>query len=195
MMTSNKNPKYTFALIAFLLFTGLGTMIQAQTTKRTKTKKTTKTVNIPVAIAPPPAIVKVEPDTLRNPTEAYSEIRNIDLGPVEAKVGEKPSLQVKQRAKYKGNLIEDLGNALDYPDVPEEEMRSGRIRVQFEISIEGNVEDVNVLGAGLGAAYNNAAINAIKKLGPWEPAMENGKKVREVMVQHLNFQNQDPEVE
>lgn len=180
MITHSKKPHYIVALTAFIILAGSGTVLQSQVKAKVKE---VPTVSPTPTVSQSPEILYKQPPPPGPGTVKHAIVNK----------GNDPSFPVEQKVKYKGNLNEDIGKYLEYPDLEVAERVNGRLHVQFVVSAEGKTEDVKVLGKGLGAVYNNAAITAVKKLTDWDPASENGKAVKSIVVLPISFVSNDEE--
>lgn len=59
--------------------------------------------------------------------------------------------------------------------------------VQFVVDVEGNVSDVRPL-TNLGYGMESEAVRVLKRSGRWEPAIQNGRKVKAYRKQPITFQ-------
>ena len=81
--------------------------------------------------------------------------------------------------EYIGDVFQDISKNVVYPEKCKEEGIQGTVYVQFVVNTEGGIEDVKILrGVKGGAELEIAAIQAVRKLGKFKPAMQNGKTVK-----------------
>lgn len=91
-------------------------------------------------------------------------------------------------AKFNGNWKSFLERNLNANVPNENNAPPGRysVVVQFVVDVEGNVSDIKTLtnhGYGLEAE----AVRVLKKAAKWEPAIQNGKKVKAYRKQVITF--------
>lgn len=90
--------------------------------------------------------------------------------------------------EYIGDVNKDIAKNVVYPDRCKEEGIQGTVYVQFVVNKVGNVEDVKILrGVKGGAELEIAAIQAVRKLGKFKPAMQNGETVKCRMTVPIKF--------
>jgi protein TonB len=95
---------------------------------------------------------------------------------------------VQVHAKYLGNWERFLLRNLN-ADIPRDNGASpGRytIKVQFVVDKEGNVSDIKAL-TNEGYGMEEEAVRVLKKADKWEPAIQNGFKVRAYHTQMITF--------
>lgn len=94
---------------------------------------------------------------------------------------------VSKKAAFKGDMASYLRSNLKYPPQAMETGLEGTVVVQFEVDKSGRVINPKVLndpGGGLG----KEAIRVINSTnGKWEPAEQNGKQVRSLFSQRVQF--------
>jgi periplasmic protein TonB len=97
-------------------------------------------------------------------------------------------------AKFNGNWKAFLEKNLN-PNVPSDNgAPAGRYPVvmQFVVDLDGNVSDIKALSSN-GYGMENEAIRVLKKAAKWEPAIQNGRKVKAYRKQVITFEVLDSE--
>lgn len=101
--------------------------------------------------------------------------------------------RVEKKAEYIGGkeaLIRDIKNNLVYPQKAKEEMIEGRVFVKLIVKRDSstcNHEIVREVNPDL----DQAALQAVTKLGKWEPARNNGKPVNSYFTLPVTFKLKD----
>ena len=98
-------------------------------------------------------------------------------------------LVVDVQAAYSGNWVKFLMRNLD-PEVPlQHDAPPGRytIVIQFVVDKEGNVSDIKPL-THIGYGMEEEAVRVLKKATKWEPAIQNGLKVKAYRQQPITFE-------
>ncbi|MBE7172223.1 MAG: TonB family protein [Williamsia sp.] len=80
-----------------------------------------------------------------------------------------------------------LNKTFHYPEEAQANEIQGTVVVQFIVDKEGNVSDVEVVSGPSGGGLREEAIRVIKKSGKWEPAIQNGRKVKSYKKQPVIF--------
>jgi TonB family protein len=96
---------------------------------------------------------------------------------------------VQKRAEYKGGdqaLYKDLSAALKYPKRARRNGREGKVFIQFTIDKKGDFKNVNVI-RGFDPDCDQAALDAVSKLGKWNPAMHKNKPVQSGFILPVRF--------
>lgn len=121
---------------------------------------------------------------------------NIDNGKdvIESKknVVDEPVTIVQVEAKFIGNWQKFLEKNLN-PELPVNNgapAGSYRIELQFVVDTSGNVSDITPL-TNLGYGMEQEAIRVLKRATKWEPAIQNGYKVKAYRRQAITFQVMD----
>ncbi len=114
-----------------------------------------------------------------------------DKGVIETKEvkDEGPVTFVEVQAKFIGDWRKFLLKNLD-PDVPaRNNAPAGRhtVMIQFVVDKEGNVSDIKAL-THVGYGMEEEAIRVIRKASQWEPAIQNGYKVKAYRQQPITFE-------
>lgn len=95
-----------------------------------------------------------------------------------------------QAAQFPGG-IEGLSNfvadQLVYPIEARKNAVEGTVKVAFEISPDGTVQNAEVV-ASLGSGCDEAALNVVNAMPDWEPATRNGEKVMTKAIIPITFQ-------
>jgi len=96
---------------------------------------------------------------------------------------------VEIEAKFTGNWEKFLRNNLR-GEVPVDNgapVGDYTIEVQFVVDVDGNVSDIKPL-TNLGYGMEQEAVRVLKKATKWEPAIQNGHKVKAYRKQRITFQ-------
>jgi len=105
------------------------------------------------------------------------------------KIPDEPLEIVQVPAKFSGNWVKFLLRNLD-PEVPARNgAPAGRhtVIIKFIIDVDGNISNLKALtNAGFGMEAE--AIRVIKKAEKWEPAIQNGIKVKAYRQQPITFE-------
>lgn len=64
----------------------------------------------------------------------------------------------------------------------------GTVMLRFVVDIDGAISDISVISGP--KEYQDAAIKAIRKSGKWEPALQNGHKVKTYKIQAITIRLQ-----
>lgn len=105
------------------------------------------------------------------------------------KVSDEPFTIVEIDAKYAGNWKSFLERNLN-PNVPADNNApegSYSVLIQFVVDVEGNVSDIKPL-TNHGYGLEQEAVRVLKKAAKWEPAIQNGIKVKAYRRQVITFQ-------
>lgn len=97
---------------------------------------------------------------------------------------------VEQMPTMKPNQQEGmkkLNNCIEYPEMAKRAGVEGRVTVQFVVNEQGNVEQPNVIGEGLGAGLDKEAIRCVKQLS-FTPGEQRGNPVKVRFALPVNFQ-------
>jgi protein TonB len=151
---------------------------------------------------PPPTVDDL--DVAKPGTETHTGIS--DVGDVLASgsvasiaVTEKPDIEpleddivvevADEPASFPGGLNawrRFLERNLNYPNHAQDNGTSGIVRVRFIVDREGNISEVQALD-NPGDGLAEEAVRIIKKGPKWKPARRNGRNVRYLHVQSINF--------
>ncbi len=80
-----------------------------------------------------------------------------------------------------------LNKTFRYPQEAQENEIQGTVVVQFIVDKDGNVSDVEAVSGPTNGGLRDEAIRVIKKSGKWEPAVQNGRKVKSYKKQPITF--------
>src|ERR1700712_4771695 len=80
-----------------------------------------------------------------------------------------------------------LNKTFRYPQEAQDNDIQGTVVVQFIVDKEGNVSDVEAVSGPTNGGLRDEAIRVIKKSGKWEPAVQNGRKVKSYKKQPITF--------
>lgn len=86
-----------------------------------------------------------------------------------------------------GAWMRYLNKTFRYPQEAQENEIQGTIVVQFIVDKEGVVSDVEAVSGPTNGGLREEAIRVIKKSGKWEPAVQNGRKVKSYKKQPITF--------
>lgn len=98
--------------------------------------------------------------------------------------------KVENPAEFPGGQSEwtrYLQKNLRYPDDAIDNGVGGVVRVQFIVDKEGNISEVQTVGAKLGYGLEEEAMRIIKRGPKWKPAEQNGRKVIYRHIQSITF--------
>lgn len=84
-----------------------------------------------------------------------------------------------------GAWLRYLQKNLNYPQEAQDNEIQGTVTIQFIVDKEGNVSDVEAISGP--NELRAEAIRVIKKSGKWEPAVQNGRKVKSYKKQPITF--------
>ncbi len=175
--------------------------------EQTKTEKLTPPVIAPddEVLTPPPsqddlADAKIGLDKIEGKIDdGISKPEPIDDGKgiIEQKVEKKddePVSFVEIDAKFNGNWKSFLERNLNAEVPVENAAPSGRysVVVKFVVDLEGNVSDIQTL-TNHGYGMEAEAVRVLKKAAKWEPAIQNGIKVKAYRTQVIVFEVLDTE--
>lgn len=86
-----------------------------------------------------------------------------------------------------GAWMRYLNKTFRYPQEAQDEGIQGTVVVQFIVDKEGNVSEVEAVSGPSTGGLRDEAIRVIKKSGKWEPAVQNGRKVKSYKKQPITF--------
>lgn len=101
--------------------------------------------------------------------------------------------KVEKMAEYIGGkeaLVRDIKNNLVYPQKAKEEMIEGRVIIKFVVKKDGSTCCYSVVRSS-DSVFEQAALQAVTKLGKWEPARNNGKPVNSYFTLPVTFRLKD----
>ncbi len=84
-------------------------------------------------------------------------------------------------------LLDFFNKNFEYPKDAIERKSEGKVYVQFTVDVLGELNNVKVLRGAKDDALNKAAIDFVKKMPNWVPAIKNGEKVSAEVVFPINF--------
>ncbi len=149
---------------------------------------------------PPPSIDDLEKAKIDDFTQegeideriAGPETIGDGTGIIEPKVEKTPETiltTVEIDAKFSGNWKAFLEKNLN-PNTPTDNNApegSYSVMIQFVVDVEGNVSDIKPL-TNHGYGLEQEAVRVLKKAAKWEPAIQNGIKVKAYRKQIITFQ-------
>jgi periplasmic protein TonB len=150
---------------------------------------------------PPPS--QIEMETAAISTEKHDGIdedriskpgvENVDgkKGIIEDRIDKEPEIftSVEVDAKFSGNWKAFLERNLN-PNTPTDNNApegSYSVMIQFVVDVEGNVSDIKPL-TNHGYGLEQEAVRVLEKAAKWEPAIQNGIKVKAYRKQVITFQ-------
>lgn len=96
---------------------------------------------------------------------------------------------VEEPASFKGGvegLSSYLSQSMKYPKQAISQGIEGKVIVEFIVETDGSITNVEVL-KGIGAGCDGEAKRVIQESPNWNPGTQNGKIVRQKMIQKLTF--------
>ena len=99
-----------------------------------------------------------------------------------------PFTRVEIESRYPGGMTAwsaYLNRNLTFPQEAVDAEVQGTVTIQFIVDTDGNVSDVTAISGP--QELRAAAIAVIKKSGKWEPAIQNGRKVKSYKKQPITF--------
>ncbi|MBE7172222.1 MAG: energy transducer TonB [Williamsia sp.] len=103
---------------------------------------------------------------------------------------EKTFIIVEIESKYPGGSsawMRYLNKTFRYPASAQEIGIQGTVVVQFIVDKEGNVSNVEAIDGPPTGGLREEAVRVIQKSGKWEPAVQNGRKVKSYKKQPITF--------
>ncbi|MDE5607866.1 MAG: M56 family metallopeptidase [Muribaculaceae bacterium] len=94
-----------------------------------------------------------------------------------------------QLPQYPGGevaLMEDLAATIVYPENASEDEAVHRVIVRFVVETDGSVSSPEIIRSA-GETYDNAALEAVRKLKPFTPGISDGKPVAVTYTLPVNF--------
>lgn len=103
---------------------------------------------------------------------------------------DRPAAKVaEQLPQYPGGeaaMMEDLAAAIVYPENATDDENLHRVMVRFIVETDGSVSSPEIIRSA-GDVYDNAAIEAVRKLKPFSPGISDGKAVAVTYTLPVNF--------
>ena len=103
---------------------------------------------------------------------------------------DKTFTKVEIESEYPGGpsqWLRYLSKNMRYPEDAVNNEIQGTVVVQFIVDKEGNVSDVQAISGPESGGLREEAIRVIKKSGNWNPAIQNGRKVKSYKKQPIVF--------
>ena len=119
--------------------------------------------------------------------------RGISEVPKKLHADDDPFIRVEVESFYPGGnpaWMRYLNKTFKYPPRAQEEFIEGTVVVQFIVDTEGNVSKVEAISGPVRGGLREEAISVIEKSGKWEPAIQNGRKVKSYKKQPITFKLQ-----
>ncbi|MFO7827971.1 MAG: energy transducer TonB [Bacteroidales bacterium] len=140
--------------------------------------------------------MEIEDELILDDTEAdqNTEVEISDFEEEEEEVNEQevffvvedmPTFQGQSSDAFRTYIQQNLR----YPTIAQENGISGRVYVQFDISPEGNVTNVNVV-RGVDPSLDKEAVRVVKSSPKWNPGKQRGRPVRVRFTFPIVFQLQ-----
>lgn len=108
--------------------------------------------------------------------------------------GDKTFIPIEKESEYPGGpkawikfLERNLFNNL--PQDAVDQGIAGTVTLRFVVDVDGAISDITVVSGP--EEYRAAAISAIRKSGKWEPALQNGHKVKSYKMQAITIRLQE----
>jgi periplasmic protein TonB len=123
-----------------------------------------------------------------NITAPPSDNKGVVEAPKDNTDYDKTFTKVEIESEYPGGIAawyRYLSKNLVYPDEAVSAEVQGQVVVRFIVDKEGNVSDVEAVSGP--NELRDAAVRVIKKSGSWNPAIQNGRKVKSYKSQPINF--------
>jgi len=123
-----------------------------------------------------------------NITAPPAETKGVVEAPKDNTDYDKTFTKVEIESEYPGGAAawyRYLSKNLVYPDEAVSAEIQGQVVVRFIVDKEGNVSDVEAVSGP--EELRDAAVRVIKKSGNWNPAIQNGRKVKSYKSQPINF--------
>ena len=123
-----------------------------------------------------------------NMTAPPSDNKGVVEAPKDNTDYDKTFTKVEIESDYPGGIAawyRYLSKNLVYPDEAVSAEVQGQVIVRFIVDKEGNISDVEAVSGP--NELKDAAIRVIKKSGTWNPAVQNGRKVKSYKSQPINF--------
>jgi len=96
---------------------------------------------------------------------------------------------VEERAQFPGGtkaMYSFLGRGIDYPSSARRMGIEGKVYVQFVVSKDGSISNVNVI-KGIGAGCDEEAARVITSMPKWTPGKQRGVPVKSRMIIPVHF--------
>lgn len=154
----------------------------------------------------PPVVESLENTTIGNINQKGVKDDNITAPPVTdekrgilvapKKEEDEPFIfvDVQIESQYIGGAgawMRYLNKTFRYPEEAQASGTQGTVTVQFIVDKEGNVSDVEAISGPATGGLREEAVRVIKKSGRWEPAIQNGRKVKSYKKQPIIFRLND----
>jgi len=88
-------------------------------------------------------------------------------------------------------LMKFLGKNTRFPHMAQETGVSGTVFIKFVVDAEGNIKDVETVGAHKGAGLEEEAMRVVKSMPKWKPGRQNGQNVSVQFNLPINFRLQE----
>jgi len=84
------------------------------------------------------------------------------------------------------HLYEYFNSELQYPEVAVLDAMEGTLEVQFSVTAQGEIQDIQLMNT-LGEAIDAQAIKILKNMPAWQPATLNGRPIKSKLSIPLSF--------
>ena len=117
---------------------------------------------------------------------------NRDVITAPEKVSKEPDIwtKVEVESQYPGGTgawMRYLNKTFQYPEAGQANGVAGTVVVQFVVDQEGNVSQAEATSGPVEGGLREEAVRVIRKSGRWEPAIQNGRKVKSYKSQPIIF--------
>lgn len=122
------------------------------------------------------------------------EGKDVIMIPNKDKKDDETFRKVEIESQYPGGpgaWMRYLNKTFRYPEQAQTDYIQGTVVVQFIVDIEGNISNVEALSGPTTGGLREEAVRVIKKSGKWEPAIQNGRKVKSFKEQPITFKLED----
>jgi len=95
---------------------------------------------------------------------------------------------VEQMPEFDGNLWRYMHDSLSYPDSAREAGAQGKVVLNFIVTRQGTLRDIEVVRSAGNAQLDSEAVRLVRAMPPWRPGKQNGKVVNVIYTLPLTFQ-------
>ena len=85
------------------------------------------------------------------------------------------------------NIKEYLGKNLHYPEKALKKGIHGKVIVRFVVNEDGSLSNFKIV-QGIGGGCNKEALRVVRNMPAWQPGKQNGKVVKTILKQPINFE-------
>ena len=83
-------------------------------------------------------------------------------------------------------FYELISQNMVYPEEAKKSEVKGKVYIEFTVDEKGELMNMNVI-KGIGSGCDEEAIRAIKMAGRWNPALQNGRPVKQKITIPITF--------